>query len=110
MHLDHETSRSTQTTNDYHQVPPTEKQLAYARLIAARTDIVVPSDVQQHRYELSRWIDAHKDAKPANRFSNYPSSKQVGFAERIARIKRRDVPHECFKDRTMMSKWIDANV
>lgn len=110
MHLENELNSSRGSTNDYHQIPPTEKQLAYARLIAARTGIVVPSDVQQHRYDLSRWIDANKDAKQANRFSNYPSSKQVGFAERIARIKRRDVPHECFKDRTMMSKWIDANV
>jgi len=96
-------------SNDYHQVPITEKQLTFARQISVRSGVVLPWEVQQNRYALSRWIDANKVAKPTGQFSNYPSSKQVGFAERIARIKRCEVPHECFRDRTMMSKWIDAN-
>ncbi len=98
------------TSNDYHKVPASEKQLAFARQISQRSGIVLPWETQQNRYALSRWIDANKIAKPSGRFSNYASSKQVGLAERIARKKCRDVPAECFRDRGMMSKWIDANL
>ena len=105
-----ETVSVSSPSNDYHQVPVTEKQLTYARQISTRSGVVLPREVQQNRYALSRWIDTHKIAKPTGPFSNYPSSKQVGFAERIARMKRREVPQECFRDRTMMSKWIDANL
>ena len=96
-------------SNDYHRVPATEKQITFAKQISQRIGVELPREAQQDRYALSRWIDAHKIAKPSGQFSNYPSSKQVGFAEWIARMKRRDIPHECFRDRTMMSKWIDAN-
>jgi len=105
-----QTTVGSSPTNDYHQVPVTEKQLTFARQISARSGVVLPWEVQQNRYALSRWIDANKVAKPIGQFSNYPSSKQVGFAERIARVKRREVPQECFRDRAMMSKWIDANL
>ncbi len=103
------TSLPTQS-NDYHLVPVTKKQLNYARQISQRTGVVLPWQVQQSRFSLSRWIDANRLRKPAGAFANYPSSKQVGFAERIARMKRREIPQECFRDRTMMSKWIDANL
>ena len=97
-------------SNDYHQVPATEKQITFAKQIAQRLNIMLPWEVQQDRYALSRWIDRNRILKPAGQFVNYPSSKQVGFAERIARRKRSEVPNECFKDRTLMSKWIDANL
>jgi hypothetical protein len=106
----HQIGAASTPSNDYHQVPVTEKQLAYARQISTRSGVVLPWEVQQNRYALSRWIDTHKIATPTGQFSNYPSSKQVGFAERIARMKRREVPQECFRDRVMMSKWIDANL
>lgn len=97
-------------SNDYHQIPVTEKQLNFARQISLRAGVVLPWEVQQSRFELSRWIDANKMAKPTSPFANYLSSKQVCFAEQIARRKRTEVPHECFRDRGLMSKWIDANV
>ncbi len=97
------------TSNDYHQLPVTEKQLTYARRISVGSGIALPWDVQQDRYQLSRWIDAHKGELGKNQFANYPSSKQVAFAERLARIKRSQVPQECFRDRSLMSKWIDSN-
>ena len=106
----HQIGAASTPSNDYHQVPVTEKQLAYARQISTRSGVVLPWEVQQNRYALSRWIDTHKIATPTGQFSNYPSSKQVGFAERIARMKRREVPQECFRDRVMMSKWIDATL
>lgn len=100
-----------QPSNDYHHVPVTEKQLRFARQIAARAAMVLPSEVQQDRRAMSAWIDAHKSRGPLpkSQFSSYPSSKQVAFAERIARIKRRQVPPECFRDKLMMSNWIDSN-
>lgn len=100
----------TRSSNDYHLLPATEKQIQYARQIAKRSKVELPADVFVDRRQMSHWIDTHKPVVPVTQFSNYPSSKQVGFAERIARIKRRDIPHECFRDRGMMSKWIDSNV
>jgi len=97
-------------SNDYHRLPVTEKQLAFARQIAQRSRINLPLDVQGDREALSQWISAHKNERQSGQFSNYPSSKQVAFAERIARIKRRNVPDECFRDRGLMSKWIDHNL
>lgn len=95
--------------NDYHRLPATEKQLQYARHLSNMTGADLPTQVEADRRALSDWIDAQKNAQPANRFASYPSSKQVAFAERIARVKRRTVPPECFRDRGIMSKWIDGN-
>ena len=101
--------RIEKSTNDYHLLPVSRKQLAFAQDIAGRTGAKLPDAVQTDRAALSAWISAHRPARAAGRFDNYPSSKQVAFAERIARIKRRNVPDECFKDRGLLSKWIDHN-
>lgn len=98
------------SSNDYHRLPVTEKQLAFARQIAARRALDLPDEVRADRRAMSAWIDAHRPKRDPHGFSNYPSSKQVAFAERIARIKRRQVPQECFRDRVMMSHWIDSNL
>ena len=98
------------SSNDYHVLPATEKQILFAQQIAKRSNIDLPDEALIDRQRISRWIDSHKSAAPISKFSNYPSSKQVAFAERIACIKRRDVPQECFRDRGMMSKWIDSNL
>ncbi|WP_420011803.1 hypothetical protein [Tateyamaria sp.] len=89
--------------------PATEKQIAFAQSLAARTGIKLPAALFRDRAALSAWIDRAKPAQPTGRFANYPSAKQVQFAERIARLKRRQIPSECFKDKTMMSRWIDGN-
>lgn len=89
-------------------IPATQRQIAYARALALRNQVVLPWEVQQDRRTLSRWIDAQAALPPAQP-DNRPSSKQVAFAERIARISRRAVPDECFRDRQMMSRWIDSN-
>ncbi|KIN60200.1 hypothetical protein Z945_1167 [Sulfitobacter noctilucae] len=90
-------------------LPATEKQIAYATMLAAKSGDPLPEGITADRAALSKWIDAHKAPAPQGRFSDYPSSKQVAFAERIARLKRNPVPPECFKDRTLMSRWIDSN-
>jgi len=97
------------SSNDYHQLPATEKQLQFARKIAEGSGITLPWDVQQDRRALSVWIDENRSKLFSGHGSSEPSSKQVAFAERIARMKRRAVPQECFRDRTMMSRWIDSN-
>lgn len=96
-------------TNDYHELPATEKQIGFARVLAQRCGVVLPWNVQGDRKLLSAWIDERRKETDRGRFSSYPSSKQVAFAERIARHKQRQVPQECFRDRTMMSRWIDSN-
>ncbi|WP_299689526.1 hypothetical protein [uncultured Tateyamaria sp.] len=89
--------------------PATEKQISYAKALAAKTGKALPQAVMRDKAMLSAWIDSAKPPKPEGRFSDYPSAKQVQFAERIARLKRRDIPQMCFKDRTLMSRWIDGN-
>ncbi|WP_299878325.1 hypothetical protein [uncultured Sulfitobacter sp.] len=89
-------------------VAATDKQVSYARVLAARSGTRMPAGIEGDRAALSKWIDRQK-AAPVGKFGNYPSSKQVAFAERIARLKRADVPPECFRDRTLMSRWIDSN-
>ncbi|MEL6806588.1 MAG: hypothetical protein AAFO97_02310 [Pseudomonadota bacterium] len=88
--------------------PASEKQIAYARTLAARTGQAVPSALFRDKSGLSAWIDRAKHT-PVSRFAAYPSAKQVQFAERIARLKRREIPAECFRDKVMMSRWIDGN-
>ena len=96
--------------NDYADppthLPPTQKQVLYARRLAQQTSSLLPWDVLQDRRRLSAWIDARK-AEAVH--STQPTSRQVAFAERIARIKRLAVPDECFRDRNMLSRWIDTN-
>jgi hypothetical protein len=87
--------------------PATQKQIDYAKALAAKTRSILPEGITADRARLSKWIDAHKPAPSA--FNDYPSSRQVGFAERIASLKRTAVPPECFRDRALMSRWIDSN-
>lgn len=88
---------------------PTDRQVNYARVLAAQTGKAIPGALLRDRAGLSAWIDRVKPKPPGGQFASYPSSKQVAFAERIARVKRRQIPDECFRDRTMMSRWIDGN-
>ena len=98
------------SSNDYHHLPVSDKQLRFARQIAARSSLELPGDVIQDRRAMSAWIDTHlAQQERVSAFSRTPSSKQVAFAERIARIKCRDVPRECFRDKGMMSAWINSN-
>lgn len=88
-------------------LPATPKQIAYARQIASRQNVVLPWDVQSDRAKISAWISTNTGLKPA--LDPRPSSKQVAFAERLARRRHVSVPDECFKDRGLMSRWIDHN-
>jgi hypothetical protein len=87
----------------------TEKQMSYARILAAKTGIALPKGIERDRAALSAWIDARRATPATGKFANYPSSKQVAFAERIATLKRNPVPPECFRDKGLMSRWIDSN-
>ncbi|WP_299375044.1 hypothetical protein [uncultured Tateyamaria sp.] len=89
--------------------PATEKQIAFARSLAARTGRPLPAALLTDRAGLSAWIDGARPKTPEGPFAAYPSAKQVQFAERIARLKRREIPAECFKDKGLMSRWIDGN-
>ena len=90
-------------------LPPTTRQMSYARSLAQKNQTLLPWDVQQDRRSLSAWIDAQAQLKPVADLDPRPTSKQVAFAEKLARIKRRAVPDECFRDKGLMSKWIDGN-
>jgi len=91
-------------------LPPTPKQVDYARQIANRLNARIPADTASDRRALSEWIDRHKAHATTRRMTGPgATSKQVAFAERIARAKRRAVPDECFRDAGLMSRWISAN-
>ena len=90
-------------------LPPTQKQMIYARNLAMRGNQVLPWDVQQDRKALSEWIDAQKQTVANGPRANLPTSKQVAFAEKLARLRRTSVPDECFRDRQMLSNWIESN-
>jgi hypothetical protein len=75
----------------------TPKQIAYARSLALRNQMLLPWEVQQDRRTLSACIEAQAGLKPISELERLQSSKQVAFSERLARIKRRAVPDECFR-------------
>ncbi len=85
-------------------LPPTRKQLDYARAIARRLDIAIPHAHLKTRRSLSRWIDDNK-LDPGSGVT----SRQVAYAEKIARMKRRAIPEACFRDAGLMSSWISSN-
>lgn len=87
-------------------LPPTDKQLNYARVIARKLDMAIPRASLETRAALSSWIDRHRTMGAT---SSTATSRQVAFAEKIARMKRRAIPDECFRDAGLMSRWIDAN-
>lgn len=87
-------------------LPPSQKQLDYARAIARRLDQAIPHSSLESRASLSRWIEAHKSGGAR---APGATSRQVAYAEKIARMKRRAIPDECFRDAGLMSRWIDAN-
>lgn len=95
--------------HEYHSLPPTQKQVLYARELALRTNTPLPADVRQERYRLSRWIDAQKSQMGRIGDRLAPSAKQLAFAERIARARRLDIPDDCYRSRRELSLWIDRN-
>lgn len=52
------------TTEQPSGVPPTEKQLAFARRLATQANVAIPPAVCADRRLLSRWIDGHLTPKP----------------------------------------------
>ncbi|WP_298492125.1 hypothetical protein [uncultured Maritimibacter sp.] len=88
-------------------LPPTDKQLTYARAIARKLDVAIPRGSLETRQALSSWIDRHKTRPSVT--GTAATSRQVAFAEKLSRLKRRAIPDECFRDAVMMSRWIDAN-
>lgn len=91
-------------------VPPTPRQVSYARQIASKIHAVIPFESANDRRALSDWISRHQALlNRKSRAGAGATSKQVAFAERLARRKRLAVPDECFRDAGLMSRWIDSN-
>ncbi|MYG25168.1 MAG: hypothetical protein F4213_03980 [Boseongicola sp. SB0677_bin_26] len=99
---------------DYVSLPPlrpTDRQLQFARRIAASAGIALPRDAQQDRAELSCWIEAnrHRMTRSTCVPDNLPTARQIAWAERIARGRKRTIPDEYYKSRKLLANWIDAN-
>jgi hypothetical protein len=102
-------SDTTATLSAPNALPPTQKQILFARKLSLQSNALLPWNVQQDRRSLSRWIDAQKANLRGSDAASRPTSKQVAFAERLATVKRTNVPDACFQDRLMMSRWIDSH-
>ena len=96
-------------------LPPTPKQVDYARAIASRLKSEIPASSSGDRRALSAWISANH--KRLNAMKTHDSArgtmataKQVALAEKLARRRRTEVPRECFQDAKMMSRWIDRQL
>jgi len=95
-----------------HTLPPTPKQVDYARHIAARLGAAIPVEKINDRAALSLWIGQHQarlKSHTSQPQDTRATSRQVAYAERIARTKRRAIPEECFRDVGLMSAWISSN-
>ena len=83
--------------------PPSEKQIAMAEEIAARSGSQIPEAARASSRELSAWIDeAMKKAPPRP-----PSEKQLGLADRLAAAAGIEVPAKVRTDAKALSTWID---
>ena len=94
-------------------LPPTPKQVTYARQIASKLHAVIPWESANDRRALSDWIGRHQaQLKRASRAAPAAgaTSRQVAFAERLAGRRRLAVPDECFRDAGLMSRWIDSHL
>lgn len=97
------------STNDYHQIPATSRQLEFANALARKSGQDLPHTVQEDRRMLSAWIEEQLELIAQSRTLSLPSAKQISFAERISRSRNRPIPYECFQDRKLLSRWIDRN-
>ncbi len=97
------------STNDYHQIPATSRQLEFANALARKSGQDLPDAVQQDRRMLSVWIEEQLEIIAQSRTLSLPSAKQITFAERISRSRNRPIPYECFQNGRLLSRWIDSN-
>ena len=77
--------------------PPSEKQLAMAEDISARTGIPIPDEARQTSKALSAWIDSVK--RP-------PSEKQIALARRLSEEKGEALPAGAEADQKICSDFI----
>ena len=96
-------------------LPPTPKQVDFAKSIATRLKARIPESSANDRRALSEWISLHQSKlKSTARYDSArgrgATSKQVALAESLAKRKRVDVPPECFQDAATMSRWISRQL
>lgn len=97
---------------DHAILPPTPKQVDFARAIATRLKLNIPPASANDRRALSEWISVnHKRMTQSHRRDSArgsrASAKQVALAERLAKRRRTQIPPDCFQDAKSMSRWID---
>lgn len=100
---------------EYATLPPTPKQVDFAKAIATKLRSRVPSESANDRRALSDWISVNHQrlkarSKQDSGRGSAATSKQVALAERLAKRKRIDVPAECFRDAKLMSGWIGRHL
>ena len=79
QHMQHGTQPSLFDHNPAsHAFAPSEKQLRFARSIAAKTGATLPWEVQHDRASLSRWISRHQPKRVQNQYSHFrPANRSI---------------------------------
>jgi len=82
---------------------PSEKQLAFAKMIADKLKIELPENVLADRTACSQFIDANQAT------ALKPSDKQLAYAQRIASEKNITIPDALLVNGRELSRWIDEH-
>ncbi|HDX6250496.1 TPA: type IA DNA topoisomerase [Campylobacter fetus subsp. venerealis] len=82
--------------------PPSQKQLEWAKNLAANLNIELPKGVEEDWKICSEFIEKNKDKdiRP-------PSEKQLAFAKKLASDNKVELPKDIEKDMKICSKFID---
>lgn len=82
---------------------PSQKQMDFARQIAARIGTAIPAEAVQSSAGLSKWIDAAMKKAPPRP----PSEKQIAFARKLAEDAGIEIPEAAGKNAAACSAFID---
>ena len=85
-------------------VPPTEKQLHFAQLLAQERGIRVPDSALQSKQACSAFIEESQTRTADGR----PTDKQLNYARRLADEFRLELPAEALSSRRACSAFIDS--
>lgn len=83
--------------------PPSPKQLEFAKQLAQKTGLELPSNIEEDYKICNEFIEKAKAQVP-------PSPKQIELAKKLANDKKVDLPKNFEKSLEICSKFIDKHI
>lgn len=83
--------------------PPSPKQLEFAKQLAQKTGLELPSNIEEDYKICNEFIEKAKAQVP-------PSPKQIELAKKLANDKKVDLPKNYEKSLEICSKFIDKHI